>query len=45
MTAIDEEHKYPEEWGIVGDALDIVDAPVLRFFLGMLIDQFADEHP
>lgn len=45
VAAIDEAHEYPAEWGLVGKALDLADAPVLRFFLGLLVDQFASDLP
>lgn len=45
VTALDEAHTYPDDWGLAGKALELLDAPVLRFFVGLLVDQFASDLP
>ncbi|KKN69855.1 hypothetical protein LCGC14_0436790 [marine sediment metagenome] len=45
VTAIDEAHTYPDDWGLAGKALELIDASVLRFFVGLLVDQFASDLP
>lgn len=38
VEAVDEAHEYPESWGLAGKIAERVDAPLIRFLLGTLLE-------